>query len=500
VVLIRIFRGGYHSMSAQVASTQISVRRSSPPDEKPIAELINAVDTKTSLPRPAYAAIDLRVAPSDFPISWREDRYWVVEKDGGIIGNFLLWNVNERHQYAQIVCAFSGAASEHDIRRAFDSFLDLLFREKNLHKVCFLVHPTFLFFFTIAQHLSLFLEGTLRQHLAINGEWYDVAVFSQMSNERELLMLGGARKIAALEGSYDWLIRQASYDNIHVGVVRAIILQMGKEKLNVLLLTKSRGSAFPGLEEAPGGRIVDGESLFQALKRTVKEQTGLEISKEVHYLTCFDFTTDAGQRIREFVFRVKPTTWEVTINTKDHESFDWLRLQDLPSSHLHPDLVHILSSYSPTLAYETQEVPVHEHEAAIELVRPPSYQLEEALLIGHHLDAYAAKGLPMIDPIGLILRDSTNRIVGGLSADIAYGCLFIRRLWIDPNWRRVGWGKKLMARIESIGREKGCTFAISNVMDWEDTSFFQKIGYSIEGQHTGYQNGSRQFRFCKELV
>jgi ADP-ribose pyrophosphatase YjhB (NUDIX family)/GNAT superfamily N-acetyltransferase len=486
-------------MSAQETQTHVTVRRSSVFDAKKIEALIGAVDTKTSLPRLAYAAVDLRVLPLDFPISWMEDRHFVVEKEGDIIGHFLLWSVNEHHQYAQIICAFSFDVSEHDIRKAFDAFLDILFRQKNLHKVCFLIHPSFLFFFTIAQHFSLLLEGTLRQQFAINGEWYDVAVFSQMADERALFILEGAHRIEVLEGGYDWLIRQASYDNIHVCVVRAIILRMDTDKIHVLLLKKSKESTFPGLEEAPGGKVFDGESLFQALKRAVKEQTFIEISKDIYYLTCFDFTTDEGQRIREFVFRVKPTTWDVNIHRKDHESFHWLRLQDLPSSHLHPDLVHILSSYSPTLAYETQEVPVHEHEAAIELVRPPTHQLEEILLIGHHLDAYSAKGLSMVDPIGLILRDSSNRIVGGLSADMAYGCIFIRRIWVDPNWRRVGWGKKLMARAESIAMEKGCTFAIGNVMDWEDIPFFQKIGYSIESQHTGYQNASRQFRFRKEL-
>jgi GNAT superfamily N-acetyltransferase len=182
-----------------------------------------------------------------------------------------------------------------------------------------------------------------------------------------------------------------------------------------------------------------------------------------------------------------------------HESFHWLPLQELPTSRLHPDLIHILSSYSPTLAYETEEMPMHEHEAAIELVRPTSPQLEETLLVGHHLDAYAAKGLSMIEPLGLILRDSANRIVGGLTVDIAYGCLYLRRLWVDPNWRRVGWGKKLVMRAESIALERGCTFAVGHVMDWEDIPFFQKTGYSIESYSDGYQNSSRQFRFRKEL-
>ncbi len=487
-------------MSAQNTQIQVTVRRSVPSDTQQIEALIHSGDVKTSLPRSAYAALDLRTPSPDFPIARREDRQYVVEKNGEVIGHFLLWSLYERHQHAEVVCAFSAKTSERDMKEAFDAVLDILFRQLQLHKVSFLVHPSFLFFFTVAQHLSFLLEGTLRQEFALNGEWYDIAVFSQIAKERELFTLEGAQRIAAVEGGYDWLIRQAAYDNIHVGVVRAILLRIDKDKIHVLLLKKSTGSPFSGLEEAPGSKVLDGESLFQALKRAVKEQTDLEISKEIHYLTCFDFTTDTGQRIREFVFRVKPMTWDVHIKPEDHESFDWILLQDLPSSHLHPDLVHILSSYSPTLAYETEEMPVHEHEAAIELVRPSSLQLEETLLIGHHLDAYAAKGLSMIDPIGLILRDSANRIVGGLGADLAYGCLFVRRIWVDPNWRRVGWGKKLMARAESIAREKGCTFAIGNVMDWEDIPFFQKIGYSIESQYTGYLGASRQFRFRKELL
>jgi ADP-ribose pyrophosphatase YjhB (NUDIX family)/GNAT superfamily N-acetyltransferase len=487
-------------MSAQDMHTHLSVRRVLSADEKRIAEFINAPDTRTSLSRQAYFATDLHMPPPEFPLSWRDDRQYTVEKESETIGHFLLLKVDERNQYAQIICAFSGSVSDHEVQHAFTLFLDILFREKKLHKISFLVHPPLLFFFTIAQHLSLLLEGTLRQQLCFNGEWLDVAVFSQLEDERTLLRVEEEQKLSAFDGSYEWLMKEASYDNIHIGVVRAIILRTEKDSIRVLLLKKSKESSIPGVEEAPGGRALEGESLYQALKRTVKEQTDIDISAEILYLTSFDFTTDEGQRIREFVFRVKPTSWDVHIHAKDHESYRWVLLQDLPSSRLCPDLVHILSSYSPTLAFETEEIPPHEHEAAIELVRPPTHQLEETLLVGHHLDAYAAKGLPMIDPIGLILRDSTNRIVGGVTADIIYGCLFFRRLWVDPSWRRLGWGKKLMARAESIGREKGCFFAIGNVMDWEDTPFFQKLGYCIESQHTGFQNGSRQFRFRKKLA
>lgn len=487
-------------MSAPAPDTKISLRRMTEADVISLAAVLNGADIKTSIPRSAYAELSLQAPPADFPVLFRADRQWVVEKGGLLLGHFLLVSVNDHDQCGQCISAFSNSASEHDIHQAFDTFLDILFQQKHLHKISFLVYPSYLFFFTVAQHLALFLEGTLHSQLRVKDEWYDVAVFSQVVEGRVLFLQQSMQKIAALEGSHDWLIRQALHDNIHIAVVRAIIVQIAKPHISVLLLKTSAQSQLAGLEEAPGGRVAEGEGLFQALERTVREQTGLKISKEIHYLTCFDFTTDDNKRIREFVFRVKPTAWEVTINPKDHESYAWVALQDLPSSRLHPDLIHLLSSYSPTLAYETEEIPVHEHEAAIELVRPTTAQLEEALLVGHHLDAYAAKGLPMIEPLGLILRDSANRIVGGLSVDIAYGCLYLRRLWVDPNWRRVGWGRKLVIRAESIAREKGCTFAITHVMDWEETPFFQKLGYVVESLSSGYQNSSRQFRFRKELL
>ena len=426
---------------------------------------------------------------------WREERQYVADRGGILIAHFLILRVDERNQYVHIACAFSEHATQNEIKEAFKGYLDLLFRNKHLHKVCLLVDLNSDFFFTVAQQLSLYLEGTLRKHLFLNGEWYDVALFAQTLEDREQSDRGSPTR-GPLEEKYEWLVRQAGYDKVHLGVVRAIIVRIQREDIRVLLLKRAKSN----LEEPPGGKIQEGESLQDALKRVIHDQTGLEISDDIYYLTAFDFSTDVGERVREFVFRVKPKTWEVSTDPKNHESFSWMPLQDLPSSHLHPDLIQVLSSYSPTLSYETEGVPVHEHEAAVELVRPPSLQLEEVLLVGHHLDAYAAKGLAMIEPIGLILRNSANRIVGGLTADLAYGCLSIRRLWVDPAWRLSGWGRKLVERAESIARERGCDFAATFVMDWEYLPFFQKLGYIIEGQYTGYQNASRQFRFRKNLI
>ena len=475
-------------------TTNVVLRNGSTVEARAIAEFINSVDTKTSLPRPAY--VDMALHQPSISPSWQEERQYIAERGGLLIAHFLILQADESHQYINIACAFSGNATQDEIKNAFRDYLELVFSHKHLHKVCLLVDLNSDFFFTIAQQLSLYLEGTLRKHLSLDGEWYDVALFAQTLEDRKQTDRGPPVRGPLLEEKYEWLVRQAGYDKVHLGAVRAIIVRMQRDDNRILLLKGAKTD----LEEPPGGKIQEGETIQNALKRVVHDQTGLSISDDIYYLTAFDFTTDAKERVREFVFRVKPKSWDVVTDPTTHESFSWLPLQDLPSSHLHPDLIQVLSSYSPTLSYETEGVPIHEHEAVVELVRPPSLQLEEVLLVGHHLDAYAAKGLAMIEPLGLILRNSANRIVGGLTAELAYGCLSICRIWVDPAWRLSGWGKKLIARAESIARERGCDFATTFVMDWEYLPFFQKLGYIIEGQYTGYQNASRQFRFRKSLT
>ena len=86
-----------------------------------------------------------------------------------------------------------------------------------------------------------------------------------------------------------------------------------------------------------------GESIVQALERQVKDTVGLAIEKEIFFLTAFDFTSIEGKKVREFVFRVNPISWDVALQGNEYGSFCWLPLQDLPTTKLHPDMIQILS-------------------------------------------------------------------------------------------------------------------------------------------------------------
>jgi len=473
--------------SASELSSVPSVRPFVEGDIPSIGLFFESLEVKTTLPRSVHDQIDLRLYLEEE----KKERLWIVERAGEIIGHILLWRIFEEDRSAQIVAAFSSLISLDETVASFQKVLSVLYTKEQFQKISLLIHPDQHFFFAVAQKLSFFLEGTLRKHLSIGEKRYDVALFSQLVDERGGVCPGGC----CLES----VRKQAVLDGISHVVVRAVLLRSSESNIEVLLLKKSETLPFPGLEEPPGGVVQRNETFNHALKRVVSKETGIAVTDDIHFLASFDFTTEGGQRVRECVFRVTSTCLEVTIDPTTHESYHWIPLQDLPSTPLHPDLVKVLSGCSPGVSYENQSCPALEHDATVECLRPPTPQLEEALLSGIHLDAYAAKGYSMIEPIGIVLRDGSSRIVGGIIADIEYGVLSIRRAWVNQDWRRAGWGKRMLARIEQIAREKSSLCIFATAMDWEDISFFQQSGYRIESQQTGFANSSRRYCFVKKL-
>src|SRR5437016_134331 len=115
---------------------------------------------------------------------------------------------------------------------------------------------------------------------------------------------------------------------------------------------------------------------------------------------------------------------------------------------------------------------------------------EETLLFeGLNADAVRIKGMEPIRSFALFIKDAEGRICGGATGIFIYGCLYTDMLWIDESLRNQGWGTKLMQTAESMAKEKKCTFATVNTMDWEALPFYQKLGYQIEFVREGFAKG-----------
>jgi len=114
-------------------------------------------------------------------------------------------------------------------------------------------------------------------------------------------------------------------------------------------------------------------------------------------------------------------------------------------------------------------------------------------------EAFAARGLPPMNPFSIFIKDGKDKVLGGVSGTIFYGSIYIDSLWVDKTLRGQGWGTKLIQEAEKIGSEQGALFATLNTMDWEAFPFYQKLGYFLEFTREGYSKNSKMFLLRKNF-
>ena len=109
-------------------------------------------------------------------------------------------------------------------------------------------------------------------------------------------------------------------DGIQKVVVGAVIHRNG-----LILLLKRRGDDFMGgLVELPSGTVDSGEAIIDALKREVREETGLEIDDIDSFIGTFDYTSGSGKKTRQLNFLIHTDKQEIKLNPEEHTESYWL--------------------------------------------------------------------------------------------------------------------------------------------------------------------------------
>ncbi|MGB4362561.1 MAG: NUDIX domain-containing protein [Methanothermobacter tenebrarum] len=115
-----------------------------------------------------------------------------------------------------------------------------------------------------------------------------------------------------------------------IPVVRALILEDDR----ILLLKRSAGSRTnPGLWELPGGKLLDGETLDEALEREVYEETGLMVSP-IKVLGAFqqEFPFKVSVNI---IFHVKVENGILSLSN-EHEAYRWVDVGEICNLRVSP--------------------------------------------------------------------------------------------------------------------------------------------------------------------
>ncbi len=120
----------------------------------------------------------------------------------------------------------------------------------------------------------------------------------------------------------------------HVVVVTGIV----KFRDKILLLKRNKSMEMhPNKWSFPGGKVISGESLFEALKREIKEETNLEILEWKKDISDFAFTRPSGKNTIGFCFLVNSISENAKLS-KEFTDFVWVHPKDIESYDLIPFL------------------------------------------------------------------------------------------------------------------------------------------------------------------
>ena len=123
---------------------------------------------------------------------------------------------------------------------------------------------------------------------------------------------------------------------------------------------------------------------------------------------------------------------------------------------------------------ETTEGLVEHNKAASELVR---LRFQPENLPSRPVVAYAV--------------DDAGELLGGCvgSTEDVWQWLTIDMMWVHPDQRGSGLGRRLLEAVEEQARERGCRWAKLNTWEFQAPEFYAQCGYEVYGREVDYPPG-----------
>ena len=104
------------------------------------------------------------------------------------------------------------------------------------------------------------------------------------------------------------------------------------------------------------------------------------------------------------------------------------------------------------------------------------------------------------EEVTLALRDADGTIRGGLYGATMWGWLVIDGLWVDGAVRGRGLGRQLLMAAEALAIERGCCGAWLGTFDFQARPFYERNGYRVFAELSGFPQGHTHFHLSKRLA
>jgi 8-oxo-dGTP diphosphatase len=122
---------------------------------------------------------------------------------------------------------------------------------------------------------------------------------------------------------YAKLVQEAQADGIQQLVVGTVIQDHGR----VLIIKRPTTDFMGGIWELPSGKVEPNETLDEAIRREVLEETGLTVTGIRSYLGNFDYQSGSGKRSRQYNFTVDVGRPE-PVKLTEHDAYAWAGVTD----------------------------------------------------------------------------------------------------------------------------------------------------------------------------
>lgn len=99
---------------------------------------------------------------------------------------------------------------------------------------------------------------------------------------------------------------------------------------------------------------------------------------------------------------------------------------------------------------------------------------------GHIIDEEAHGIVCNYKKFSLLVKNNDGDAIGALTAYTAFSEIYVDDIWIDPSYRKLGLGRKLLRELESYFHDKGYNNINLVTSQFQAPSFYKKCGFEIE--------------------
>lgn len=131
---------------------------------------------------------------------------------------------------------------------------------------------------------------------------------------------------------------------------------------------------------------------------------------------------------------------------------------------------------------------------------PPDPSVDAAVTDGLRAHLRQAWGESRRTDVSWYLREDDGRLVGGVIGHVAWGWLYLDRVWVDASWRGRGHGAALLRTAEEWARGSGCVGLHLDTFGEEALPFYLRLGFEVWGTLEDLPPGGRKHALRKSLA